>query len=260
MQNNDFILQVDNIVKTYPNGTKALKGISFQVPKGAFLSVIGLSGSGKSTLLRCINRIHEPTAGTVYFEGQDITHVKERELREIRKKIGMVFQHFNLINRRNVLNNVLMGKLGDLNNHFLGGIFKKWPSEWVDEAYSALKIVGIADKALVRADGLSGGQKQRVAIARTLIQNPHLLLADEPVASLDPTTSYSVMNYLKDLNTKRNITVVCNLHFLSLVRDYSTHVIALKNGEKVFEGKPSDISEKWFKDIYGADAKEVEIH
>ena len=260
MQNNDFILQVDNIVKTYPNGTKALKGISFQVPKGAFLSVIGLSGSGKSTLLRCINRIHEPTAGTVYFEGQDITHVKERELREIRKKIGMVFQHFNLINRRNVLNNVLMGKLGDLNNHFLGGIFKKWPSEWVDEAYAALKIVGIADKALVRADGLSGGQKQRVAIARTLIQNPHLLLADEPVASLDPTTSYSVMNYLKDLNTKRNITVVCNLHFLSLVRDYSTHVIALKNGEKVFEGKPSDISEKWFKDIYGADAKEVEIH
>ena len=260
MQNNDFILQVDNIVKTYPNGTKALKGISFQVPKGAFLSVIGLSGSGKSTLLRCINRIHEPTAGTVYFEGQDITHVKERELREIRKKIGMVFQHFNLINRRNVLNNVLMGKLGDMSNHFLGGIFKRWPSDWVDEAYDALKIVGIADKALVRADGLSGGQKQRVAIARTLIQNPHLLLADEPVASLDPTTSYSVMNYLRDLNVKRNITVVCNLHFLSLVRDYSTHVIALKNGEKVFEGKPTDISEKWFKDIYGAEAKEVEIH
>lgn len=259
-QNNELILQVDNIVKIYPNGTKALKGISFQVPKGAFLSVIGLSGSGKSTLLRCINRIHEPTAGTVFFEGQDITHINERQLRDVRKKIGMVFQHFNLINRRNVLNNVLMGRLGEFNKNFLGGIFNKWPEEWVHDAYEALKIVGIADKALVRADGLSGGQKQRVAIARTLVQNPHLLLADEPVASLDPTTSYSVMNYLKDINTKRNITVVCNLHFLSLVRDYSTHVIALRNGEKVFEGRPTDISEKWFKDIYGADAKEVEIH
>jgi phosphonate transport system ATP-binding protein len=259
-QNHNYILQVNNLVKTYPNGTKALKGISFNVPKGAFLSVIGLSGSGKSTLLRCINRIHEPTSGSISFEGQEITHVNEFKLREVRTKIGMVFQHFNLINRRNVLNNVLMGLLGQFNDHFLGGIFKKWPQEWIDDAYEALKIVGISDKALVRADGLSGGQKQRVAIARTLVQNPHLLLADEPVASLDPTTSYSVMNYLKDLNQKRNITVVCNLHFLSLVRDYSTHVIALKNGELVFEGKPTDITEKWFKDIYGADAREVEIH
>lgn len=255
-----YILQVKNLVKTYPNGTKALKGVSFNVPKGAFLSVIGLSGSGKSTLLRCINRIHEPTMGSIFFEGQDITHIKEQNLGIIRTKIGMVFQHFNLINRRSVLNNVLMGRLGQLNGKFLGGILQKWPQEWIDDAYEALKIVGIADKALVRADGLSGGQKQRVAIARTLVQNPNLLLADEPVASLDPTTSYSVMNYLRDLNKKRNITVVCNLHFLSLVRDYSTHVIALRNGEKVFEGKPSDITEKWFKDIYGADAREVEIH
>jgi phosphonate transport system ATP-binding protein len=259
-RNFEYILQVQNLFKTYPNGTRALKGISFNVPKGAFLSVIGLSGSGKSTLLRCINRIHEPTSGSIFFEGQDITHVNEQRLRMIRSKIGMVFQHFNLINRRSVLNNVLMGRLGQLNERFLGGILQKWPQEWIDDAYDALKIVGIADKALVRADGLSGGQKQRVAIARTLIQKPNLLLADEPVASLDPTTSYSVMNYLQDLNQNRNITVVCNLHFLSLVRDYSTHVIALRNGEKVFEGKPSDISEKWFRDIYGADAKEVEIH
>jgi phosphonate transport system ATP-binding protein len=259
-RNFEYILQVQNLFKTYPNGTRALKGISFNVPKGAFLSVIGLSGSGKSTLLRCINRIHEPTSGSIFFEGQDITHVNEHRLRMIRSKIGMVFQHFNLINRRSVLNNVLMGRLGQLNERFLGGILQKWPQEWIDDAYDALKIVGIADKALVRADGLSGGQKQRVAIARTLIQKPNLLLADEPVASLDPTTSYSVMNYLQDLNQNRNITVVCNLHFLSLVRDYSTHVIALRNGEKVFEGKPSDISEKWFRDIYGADAKEVEIH
>ncbi|WP_211363224.1 phosphonate ABC transporter ATP-binding protein [Fluviispira multicolorata] len=256
----EFILQVKDLVKTYPNGTKALKGVSFNVPKGAFLAVIGLSGSGKSTLLRCINRIHEPTSGSMIFEGRDITHVKEQQLREARTKIGMVFQHFNLVNRRNVLNNVLTGRLGRLENKFLGGIFQKWPEKWIEEAYQALRIVGIEDKALIRADGLSGGQKQRVAIARTLMQHPDLLLADEPVASLDPSTSYSVMNYLRDLNQKHNITVVCNLHFLSLVRDYSTHVIALKNGELVFEGKPTDITEKWFKDIYGSDAREVEIH
>lgn len=254
------ILQVKDLVKTYPNGVKALRKVNFEVPKGAFLSIIGLSGSGKSTLLRCISRIHEPTEGSIYFDGQNITHLQDQKLRKIRSKIGMIFQHFNLIDRRNVLNNVLMGRLGQLNNRFLSGIFRSWPQEWIHDAYEALKIVGIAEKALIRADSLSGGQKQRVAIARTLLQNPNLLLADEPVASLDPSTSYSVMNYLRDLNQKKNITVICNLHFLSLVREYSTHVIALKNGEKVFEGKPLDITEKWFRDIYGADAREVEIH
>ncbi|MBX9702622.1 MAG: phosphonate ABC transporter ATP-binding protein [Silvanigrellaceae bacterium] len=260
LNNVQDILHVQDLVKIYPNGTQALKGVSFQVPKGAFLAVIGLSGSGKSTLLRCINRIHEPTSGKIIFEGEDITHVGEHKIRQVRTKIGMVFQHFNLVNRRNVLTNVLTGRLGQLEHSILGGVLGKWPAQWVEEAYEALRIVGIEDKALVRADGLSGGQKQRVAIARTLMQHPDLLLADEPVASLDPSTSSSVMNYLKILNEKHNITVICNLHFLSLVREYSTHVIALRGGEKVFEGKPSDITEQWFKDIYGADAKEVEIH
>lgn len=253
------ILQIEHISKTYPNGTKALKDISFSVEPGAFVSIIGLSGSGKSTLLRCINRLHEPTGGKVIFDGRDITGVNEHELRAIRTRIGMVFQQFNLIKRRDVLTNVLSGRLGQWEKSITGGIFRKWPQEWIDEAYAALRTVGIEEKAKVRADGLSGGQQQRVAIARTLMQKPQLLLADEPVASLDPSTSHSIMKYLKMLNEEYGVTVLCNLHFLSLVREYSTHVIALRGGEKVFEGKPTDISEQWFRDIYGEEAREVEI-
>ena len=259
-KNWEYILQVQDLTKQYPNGTAALKKMSFNVPRGAFLAVIGLSGSGKSTLLRCLNRLHEPSSGKIIFEGHDITNIPQRELRQVRTKIGMIFQHFNLINRRDVLTNVLLGRLGSLEHKFTGGVLGKWPKEWIEDAYKALQVVGIENKALVRADGLSGGQKQRVAIARTIMQHPDLLLADEPVASLDPSTSHSVMNYLKLLNEKHGITILCNLHFLSLVHEYSTHVIALRAGELVFEGKPSDITKQWFKDIYGADAREVEIH
>ncbi len=254
------ILELKDVVKTYPNGTQALKGVSFDVERGAFVAVIGLSGSGKSTLLRCVNRLHQPTSGKIVFDGREVTTLSEKELTNVRCEIGMIFQQFNLVKRRDVLTNVLTGRLGQWHNNFLGGILGKWPKEWIDDAYKALELVGIADKALVRADGLSGGQQQRVAIARTLMQHPKLLLADEPVASLDPSTSHSVMQYLKDLNTKHGITVVCNLHFLSLVREYATHVVALRGGEKVFEGRPSDITNQWFRDIYGEDAREVEIH
>lgn len=254
------ILSINGVEKVYPNGTRALKGVSFDVPRGSFVAVIGLSGSGKSTMLRCINRIHEPSAGSILFNGQEMTTLSSKELRHARQQIGMVFQHFNLIKRRDVLTNVLSGKLGQMAEFPFGGIFKRWPKEWIEEAHAALQLVGISDKALVRADGLSGGQQQRVAIARTLMQKPKLLLADEPVASLDPSTSNSVMQYLKILNEKHGVTVVCNLHFLSLVREYATHVVALRGGEKVFEGKPLDITPQWFKDIYGEQAKEVEIH
>lgn len=253
------ILRVENLNKIYPNGAQALTNINFSVKKGTFLAVIGLSGSGKSSLLRCINRIHEPTSGKIYFNNEEITHLKEADLCKVRTKMGMVFQHFNLINRQSVLNNVLYGRLGQFQKKLLGGIFNSWPKEWVDDAHAALKLVGIDHKALVRADGLSGGEKQRVAIARTLMQHPDLLLADEPVASLDPNTSHSVMNYLKDLNVKHGITVICSLHFLSLVREYSTHVIALRNGVKVFEGEPHEITDQWFKDIYGNQAREVQV-
>ena len=252
-----MLLKVENLHKIYKNGTHALKGISFEVEDGEFLVIIGLSGSGKSTLLRCINRLIEPTAGQVHFLGKNITHVKGEELRKVKTQIGMVFQQFNLIKRRSVLTNVITGKLGQLGT--FSSIFEKFSQSVYDEAYKSLETVGIREKADIRADSLSGGQQQRVAIARSLMQNPKLLLADEPVASLDPATSNSVMQYFEKINKEMGTTVICNLHFLSLVRRYATRVIALKAGEIIYQGHPSEINETWFKTIYGEEAEEVEI-
>jgi phosphonate transport system ATP-binding protein len=252
-----MLLKVQNLHKIYKNGTHALKGVSLEVSEGEFLVIIGLSGSGKSTLLRCINRLIEPTSGKIEFLGKDITHVKGDELRKIKTQIGMVFQQFNLIKRRSVLINVITGRLGSIGT--LTSILEKFPPELIDDAYKSLTTVGIEDKAKIRADSLSGGQQQRVAIARSLMQNPKLLLADEPVASLDPATSNSVMQYFEKINKELGTTVVCNLHFLSLVRRYASRVIALKGGEIVYQGKPAEIDETWFKTIYGEEAEEVEI-
>jgi len=252
-----MLLKVQNLHKIYKSGTHALKGVSFEVEEGEFLVVIGLSGSGKSTLLRCVNRLIEPTSGLVEFNGKDITHIKGEELRKIKMQIGMVFQQFNLIKRKSVLSNVITGKLGSLK--IFESIIEKYSDEVYNEAYKCLETVGISDKAQIRADALSGGQQQRVAIARSLMQNPKLLLADEPVASLDPATSNSVMQYFEKINKELGTTVVCNLHFLSLVRRYATRVIALRAGEIIYEGVPGDIDENWFKTIYGEEAEEVEI-
>jgi phosphonate transport system ATP-binding protein len=252
-----MILKVENLHKIYNNGTHALKGVNLHVNQGEFLVIIGLSGSGKSTLLRCINRLIEPTSGRIFFFGKDITHVKGEELRRTKKQIGMVFQQFNLVKRRSVLVNVLTGKLGSLGT--FESIFEKFSTELYDEAFRSLETVGIGDKVRERADSLSGGQQQRVAIARSLMQNPKLLLADEPVASLDPATSNSVMQYFEKINKEFGTTVICNLHFLSLVRRYASRVIALKAGEIIYEGLPAEINEVWFKTIYGEEAEEVEI-
>ncbi len=252
-----MILKIQNLHKIYKNGTHALKGINFEVQEGEFLVIIGLSGSGKSTLLRCINHLIEPTSGKIEFLGKDITHIKGEELRKVKSQIGMVFQQFNLIKRRSVLTNVITGKLGSLKT--LDAIFEKYSGEVIDEAHKCLETVGIPEKADVRADSLSGGQQQRVAIARSLMQNPKLLLADEPVASLDPATSNSVMQYFEKINKELGTTVICNLHFLSLVRRYASRVIALKAGEIIYEGLPGEIDENWFKTIYGEEAEEVEI-
>jgi phosphonate transport system ATP-binding protein len=252
-----MIVEVKNLHKIYGNGTHALKGVSFSVETGEFLVVIGLSGSGKSTLLRCVNRLIEPTSGKVSFLGKDITHIKGEELRKVKSQIGMVFQQFNLIKRRSVLTNVISGKLGALST--FDSILERFDKGVIDEAYRNLETVGISEKAKIRADSLSGGQQQRVAIARSLMQNPKLLLADEPVASLDPATSNSVMHYFEEINKQLGTTVICNLHFLSLVRRYATRVIALKAGEIIYEGLPSEIDETWFRTIYGEEAEEVEI-
>ena len=248
------MLKIENLTKVYPNGTVALKNVSFEVPDGEFMVVIGLSGSGKSTLLRCINRLIEPTEGKILWDGTDITAATSTELRSIRQHIGMVFQQFNLVKRSSVMTNVLNGRLGYANPWLsLLGI---WPEQDKKRALTALERVGISDKAHSRADALSGGQQQRVGIARTIMQEPRLLLADEPVASLDPVLSHSILQYLEQLN-KEGITVICSLHFLDLVHRYATRVVALKDGVKVFEGEAKEIDRPKFKEIYGEEAQEV---
>jgi phosphonate transport system ATP-binding protein len=249
------VLEVKNLTKVYPNGTQALTDVSFSVPDGEFLVVIGLSGSGKSTLLRCINRLIDPTAGQIIWNGQDITAAKGSELRHIRRHIGMVFQQFNLVKRSSVMTNVLSGRLGYVPG--LPSLLGIWSAEDRRLAMDALETVGIADKAGERADSLSGGQQQRVGIARALMQDPKLVLADEPVASLDPVLAHSIMQYLELLNKTRGTTVICSLHFLDLVQRYATHVIALKDGMKVFEGSAQEIDRAKFKEIYGEEAQEV---
>jgi phosphonate transport system ATP-binding protein len=249
------MLFVKNLTKIYPGGVPALEDISFEVPDGQFLAVIGLSGSGKSTLLRCINRLVEPTAGTVIWNGVDITAASDEELRRIRRKFGMVFQHFNLVHRSSVLTNVLSGRLGYVNPAW--SLINRFPKTDLDSAFKQLERVGIADKAHVRADELSGGQQQRVGIARAMIQNPEMILADEPVASLDPVLAHSIMQYLEKINDEDGVTVLCSLHFLDLVHRYADRVIALNAGLLMFDGTPKEIDDEKFKEIYGREAERV---
>ncbi len=251
------ILKLKDLVKVYPSGTKALDGITLDIQRGEFVVLIGLSGSGKSTLLRCINRLIDPTSGSVIFDGIDVTRAGSAEIRRIRRRIGMIFQQFNLVKRSSVFGNVLAGRLGT--RPLWRTILMRPTRAEVEAAFVNLGRVGIVNKAYARADALSGGQQQRVGIARALMQEPDLMLADEPVASLDPATSHSVMKYLEEINKNDGITVVCSLHFLSLARRYGTRVIALKDGRVAFDGSPHDIDERRFKEIYGQDAVEVEI-
>jgi len=251
------VLVIENLSKVYPGGVQALRDISLTVKDGEFVVVIGLSGSGKSTLLRCINRLVEPTSGKVVWDGRDVTAASAEELRAIRRQIGMVFQQFNLVKRVSVLTNVMAGRLGYVSPW--ASLLNQFPKAERERAMRCLERVGIADKAHVRADQLSGGQQQRVGIARALMQEPRLVLADEPVASLDPATSHSVLKYLEELNRQEGITVLCSLHFLSLARRYGTRIVALKAGELVFDGLPAEIDEQRFKEIYGEDAVQVEV-
>lgn len=251
-------LKFENLTKVYERGqVVALKNVTFSVEKGEFLVIIGLSGSGKSTLLRCINRLIEPSSGQIYVDGIDVTKLSSGRMRRVRRKIGMIFQHFNLIKRSTVLTNTLSGRLGYMSSwRSLLGLFTKEDKKL---AIQNLARVGLEDKAYARADELSGGQQQRVGIARALMQNPDLLLTDEPVSALDPATSHSVMQYLEQMNQEDGVTVLASLHFLSLARRYGTRIIALKDGELMFDGSPSEIDEAKFHEIYGEDAEEVEV-
>ncbi|MCD6540636.1 phosphonate ABC transporter ATP-binding protein [Candidatus Bipolaricaulota bacterium] len=251
-------LVVEHLTKVYERGhVVALKDVSFEVQKGEFLVIIGLSGSGKSTLLRCINRLIEPTKGRIFIDGVEITKLSPRQMRKFRRKIGMIFQHFNLIKRATVMTNVLTGRLGyNPTWRTLLGLFPRSDREL---ALKNLERVGLLEKAYVRADELSGGQQQRVGIARALMQQPELLLADEPVSALDPATSHSVMQYIEQMNREDGVTVLASLHFLSLARRYGTRIIALRDGELVFDGLPEEIDDRKFKEIYGEEAEEVEV-
>jgi phosphonate transport system ATP-binding protein len=249
------MLKVENLVKIYDGGTKALDDVSFEVDKGEFLAVIGLSGSGKSTLLRCINRLIEPTAGTITWDGVDITQASQEDLRRIRRRIGMVFQHFNLVERSKVLTNVMAGRLGYLNPAL--SIVNRFPKADVEKAHAQLARVGLEEKANARADELSGGQQQRVGVARAMMQDPEIMLADEPVASLDPVLAHSIMQYLERINQEDGVMVLCSLHFLDLVHQYADRVIALNEGKLVFEGTPQEIDDDKFKEIYGKEAERV---
>lgn len=249
------MLEIKNLTKIYNNKVLALDKVSFSVPKGQFLAVIGLSGSGKSTLLRCINRLIEPTDGQVIWNGVDVTFASQDELRRIRRRIGMIFQHFNLVLRSSVLTNTLSGRLGYVNPAW--SLINRFPSHDIQRAKENLARVGIADKAYARADELSGGQQQRVGIARALMQNPEILLADEPVASLDPVLAHSIMKILKTLNQEDGITVICSLHFLDLVQRYADRAIALNEGKLVFDGLPHEIDDNRFREIYGQEAERI---
>ena len=249
------MLEIKNLTKKYDGGVQALEDVSFTVEQGEFLAVIGLSGSGKSTLLRCINRLVEPTEGQVIWNGVDVTTANQSELRLIRRKIGMVFQHFNLVSRSPVITNVLAGRLGYVNPAL--SLLNRFPEDDVQAALRQLERVSIADQAYKRADELSGGQQQRVGIARAMIQEPEMILADEPVASLDPVLAHSIMQYLEKINKEDGVTVLCSLHFLDLVHRYADRAIALNEGKLMFDGSPKAIDDDKFKEIYGKEAERV---
>jgi phosphonate transport system ATP-binding protein len=249
------MLQVEHLTKVYDDGTIALRDVSFEVAEGQFLAIIGLSGSGKSTLLRCINRLIDPTEGTILWKGEDITAASEEEMRRIRRRIGMVFQNFNLVHRSRVITNVLAGRLGYTSPALaLANRFSRSDRE---RALAQLARFGLEGKDQNRTEDLSGGQQQRVGIARAMMQDPEMILADEPVASLDPVLAHSIMQYLEDINRTDGVTVLCSLHFLDLVHRYGQRVIALNEGRLVFEGLPSEIDDAMFKDIYGQEAERV---
>ncbi len=251
------VVEIRDLNKIYKSGIHAVKNVNLNIKEGEFLILLGLSGSGKSTLLRCMNKLIEPTSGKIIIDGEDVVLAKGQKLRHIRRKIGMIFQQFNLIKNLTAQMNVLTGKLG-YSTLFQSLTFSQNKGD-LQESLSNLKKIGLSEFSKNEVKNLSGGQQQRVAIARALMQNPKLILADEPVASLDPATADSVMKYLGELNKDENITVVCSLHFLSLARKYGTRVVALKDGRIVFDGLPNEIDEQKFKEIYGEDAQAVEI-
>jgi phosphonate transport system ATP-binding protein len=249
------LLEVRNVSKHYDQGNLVLTDINFEVEAGEFISIIGPSGAGKSTLLRCINRMVDPTNGEIIFDGENVMSLKKRELRNLRKQIGMIFQHYNLVSRLTVIENVLHGRFGYKTT--LQGVFGRYTEEEKAKAFQLLHKLGMEEHAYKRCDQLSGGQKQRVGIARALIQEPKLILCDEPIASLDPNASKVIMDHLQIISKEMNITCIVNLHQVDVAKKYSDRIIGLNSGQIVYDGVTRHLSSQLIHNIYGSEAGEL---
>jgi phosphonate transport system ATP-binding protein len=248
------LLSIKNVKKTYKNQTQALKGVSFDIHEGEFVVIIGSSGSGKSTLLRCINQLITQTEGSIIFKGQSLDRLNGGKLKKVRREIGMIFQHYNLIDRLTVIQNVLHGRLGYMSDFH--GVFDLYNKEDRYNAFKILERVGLETEIHKRADQFSGGQKQRVGISRALAQNPSLMLADEPIASLDPVTAVVVMDYLYKICKEDGISAIVSLHQVDFAIRYASRIIGIKDGLIVFDGNPSELSKTKIDEIYGGNEED----
>ena len=245
------------LVKTYPNGVQALVDVNLEIEQGEFVAVIGLSGAGKSTLIRTVNKMIDITSGELFVNDIDVSKLEGKQLRKFRRKIGMVFQSFNLVNRTTVIKNVLASRVADMS--LFNSILGLYSKQDKIKALEALDKVGILEKAYIRADQLSGGQQQRVALARTLAQDPEIILADEPVASLDPVMAAVVMEDFQRINEELNITIIINIHHVDLALKYAQRIVGIQAGKIVYDGKVSDINNDILKKIYGRELSEDEL-
>ncbi|MCL1796773.1 MAG: phosphonate ABC transporter ATP-binding protein [Eggerthellaceae bacterium] len=251
------LLHIEGLGKDYSSKSKALTDVSLSLARGQFVSVIGSSGAGKSTLLRCINRLIDPNAGSVVFDGKDVVAMGKRELRQARRRISMIFQHYNLVYRSTSIENVLQGRLGYKST--IAGVLGLYSEEEKERAFSILEQLGLAEFAYTRTDQLSGGQKQRVGIARALLQDPLLILADEPIASLDPKASQMIMEHLRWAVDTLGVTCLVNLHQVDYAIEFSDRIIALKKGHLVFDGTPNELDARAISDIYATPYVEEKV-
>ncbi|PWW32516.1 phosphonate transport system ATP-binding protein [Cytobacillus oceanisediminis] len=249
------LLEVNHLTKQFGKDSKALSDVNFSVQEGEFVSIIGPSGAGKSTLLRCINRMIDATGGEIRFQDKSVLNLKKKELKQVRTKIGMIFQHYNLVNRLSVIENTLHGNLGTKST--IAGVLGLYSQEEKQQAVRILNVLGLKEMIYKRADQLSGGQKQRVGIARALIQNPRMLLCDEPIASLDPNSAKVIMDHLKKISTTMGITVMVNLHQVDVAVKYSDRIIGINSGQVVYNGPAELMTSEDIQRIYGSEADEL---